>query len=824
VAPRLARWLLLVALAAAPVLAQSTEAPSPAPEPGFLGVSMGAFTVPGVEPPQALVQVNAVVPGSAAERAGIREGDLLLSVDGQPMTAPPAEVVAKFSQTIRGRPVGTTIRLVVRRRSLYAQAYLDEVALGPPVDGSGGDPLEALPDLGKLAGDHPDRLASVRARLSDRETEISAVLGPRPSMDPTPLPPNASLRPDLEVAPLEPAAALARRLVDRTTLDGTPARTTYEQLQACLEKDEQVRDAWRLNTVRYLKRDPLRLAGATRSLGADLAAVATGGPAALLDAARLLLDAPAPIASAALPLPTTLPEHARFLVGRLEAASALVDAALSKLTPEERTELGEVLPSIVGQFARGIYLHEDEDRARWRRHQAGLAILQKVDRALLLDALGALLPASSPAYLARLRADLQAAEAAGASQVPPGDVRGRILYAEVIGGRLVLFGGSEANEWRHDADVAVDLGGDDRYHVPVGSARPGRSAAIAIDLGGDDRWQATDRFAQGSAYLGAALLVEAAGDDVYTSNQDGAQGAAACGAALLLELGGNDVYRAGSLCQGAALCHGLGALVDVVGDDERIAACHAQGFGGPGAAGLLVDLAGDDREVATGVVPCTYGEPGIYHAMSQGASCGFRQLASGGVGVLLDRAGRDRYEAGNFSQGGGYYFGWGALLDLGPEADRYEGSRYSLGFGAHSGVGSFLDAGGNDRYRGWVGAQCSAAWDLSVTVFLDDAGDDIYETGPGFAVGAAAHNGFSLFVDRAGRDAYRVAPARAGPNDYHGGPSVAVFVDAGGGADVYAAGGLADDGQAVAPAVGIGVDLPGPLEGATDGVLDGLKR
>ena len=37
--------------------------------------------------------------------------------------------------------------------------------------------------------------------------------------------------------------------------------------------------------------------------------------------------------------------------------------------------------------------------------QAGLLLLEKVDRTKLLDALGALLPASSPAYLARLRAE-----------------------------------------------------------------------------------------------------------------------------------------------------------------------------------------------------------------------------------------------------------------------------------------------------------------------------------------------------------------------------------------------------------------------------------
>ena len=38
-----------------------------------------------------------------------------------------------------------------------------------------------------------------------------------------------------------------------------------------------------------------------------------------------------------------------------------------------------------------------------------------------------------------------------------------------------------------------------------------------------------------------------------------------------------------------------------------------------------------------------------------------------------------------------------------------------------------LDVGSHDDvYRGWVGAQGSAAWDLSATSFVDQAGDDVH--------------------------------------------------------------------------------------------------
>ena len=95
--------------------------------------------------------------------------------------------------------------------------------------------------------------------------------------------------------------------------------------------------------------------------------------------------------------------------------------------------------------------------------------------------------------------------------------------------------------------------------------------------------------------------------------------------------------------------------------------------------------------------------------------------------------------------------------------------------------------------------------------------------------GASAHNGFSLFYDGAGKDTYdlhRKPPAFAGPNDYHGGPSLSIFIDAGGEPNAYDVG----EGVAFVPSRGACVsgdksvfsDLPVPVRDMTRAKLDAL--
>ena len=824
---------LLLSCAVAAAQEGGAEPPTP-PPPGFLGVSTQAEPIPGREPPLAWARIVVVHPGTPAARAGLQVGDLIVAVDGAPLEAPPNEVPQRLAERIRVHPAGDTVKLTIRRATVAVRVARNEEPLGEETELSGPRAQrEGLPDLGALLHDHAGDTIHVRARSYQREREWVIELGQRP-MVPS-LPENAALRPDLEALPLDPGAALAERaLALWPPVDGQPVAASLGGLLQRFEDDERQDDAWRLRTVRYLHRAPLRLPGATRRLGADLERAIPAGPRggldhpALMTVARELLDAPAAVGSGVAvaavvsaaptrPAPGSDPNaYAWYAQECLRLARARVELALAPLSAEERATLARDLPSVADRFVELVYLHQDEDVPRWERHAEAIRLAARVDRGALLAALEALLPWSEAAFLEQVRTDLRAAEARGAyyqGGVPA--ARGRFL-AHLGGDPVgdVLIGSSDANEYRLDAAAIIDLDGDDRYHERVAGARPDRPAALLIDLGGDDRYQANAPFAQGAALLGAALLVDLQGNDRYTASAPFAQGAALCGAALLIDGAGDDELRAHSYAQGAALCQGLGALVDLEGDDRCQVGIYGQGFAGPGAFGALLARGGDDRYAALGDVDCTYGDAGTFHAVSQGAAFGFRQVASAGVAVLLDVGGCDSYEAGNFSQGCGYYFGWGSLIDLSggePSDDVYEGSRYAQAAAAHSALGSLLDDAGDDRYRGWVGAEQSAAWDLSVTAFLEDAGNDRYEPGPGFSIGAAAHNGFSLFVDLAGRDRYLVGPGQAGPNDYHGGPSVAVFLDAGGEPDEYQGGGLADGALAAGGQAGLRIDLPGPL-------------
>ena len=200
---------------------------------------------------------------------------------------------------------------------------------------------------------------------------------------------------------------------------------------------------------------------------------------------------------------------------------------------------------------------------------------------------------------------------------------------------------------------------------------------------------------------------------------------------------------------------------------------------GPCGLGLLSDQAGNDTYLATGQLPGSYGQAGVFSGFSQGFASGLRNHAAGGMAILLDAQGYDRLRAGNFSQGGAYYFALGLLYNGGDQGDEYVGSRYAQGFSAHSALGLLLEAGGNDVYRGEVGALQAAAWDLGAAMLWDQGGNDQYlSKGRFFSLAAAAHNGLAVLVDERGEDVYQFEPgSRIAGNDYHGGNSLSLFWD-----------------------------------------------
>jgi hypothetical protein len=349
--------------------------------------------------------------------------------------------------------------------------------------------------------------------------------------------------------------------------------------------------------------------------------------------------------------------------------------------------------------------------------------------------------------------------------------------------------------------LVVELGGDDVYRVPVGATTSrDHGVSVAIDLGGDDDYgydavpvpldTATDGTArppsdgagrltpadgqgpssrsqiarQGAGRVGVGLLVDlGAGADRYASLRM-SQGYGALGVGVLLDAGGADTYVAEAAAQGAA-SFGLGLLADLGDDVDSFSAyASSQGFAYSRGVGVLYGEGGDDTYVA---VPhdVLYWSPqipgGSNSSFSQGAGFGRRAdfgdglFMSGGLGVLRDRAGHDRYTAAVFAQGTGYWFGTGLLLD-GDGDDHYDAEWYAQASDAHYAITALVDRRGDDvydetasRYSGVLGSghDFSSAW------FFDLEGDDTYRLVPrSGGTGNAA--GFGAFVDASGTDRY----------------------------------------------------------------------
>jgi hypothetical protein len=178
---------------------------------------------------------------------------------------------------------------------------------------------------------------------------------------------------------------------------------------------------------------------------------------------------------------------------------------------------------------------------------------------------------------------------------------------------------------------------------------------------------------------------------------------------------------------------------------------------------VLIDPAGNDRYTLDNT-PLMYPSaqlPDRNISMGQGAGRGIRadsadgRSSAGGIGILLDLDGDDRYVAQVFAQGVGYYEGLGLLVD-GGGSDRFDAAWYAMGAAAHRGAGILLKRGtGDDSYRASHSIALGAAHDFSVGIFLDEGGNDHYEVGD-LGLGAAHDNSNALFVDAAGDDVYRI--------------------------------------------------------------------
>jgi hypothetical protein len=384
--------------------------------------------------------------------------------------------------------------------------------------------------------------------------------------------------------------------------------------------------------------------------------------------------------------------------------------------------------------------------------------------------------------------------------------------------------------------LLLDTGGDDVYRVPAGATSGADNpVSVLVDLGGRDQYgyatvpspddgsrlvsdadgrapasggsgpvSVSETSRQGAGRLGIGLLFDlGVEDDRYTSLRM-SQGFGALGVGVLYDAGGNDLYRAENASQGSGV-FGIGLLLDGGGDDVYRSYTQSQGFAYAKAVGLLFDGDGADEYLCDVGDPDQGGDP-LYltpqlpgkgnSSFCQGAGFGRRADASdqiymsGGLGVLRDRAGNDRYTASVFAQATGYWFGTGILADGGGD-DLYDGLWYVQGSDAHFALAVFWDQTGDDRYNSRVvpkSTSIGVGHDFSVAWHLDLGGNDSYRA-PNLSLGSGNDNGIGVLVNLGGDDSYEASGVTLGAAPLDpvnvGGPrasviTLGVFIDAGG--------------------------------------------
>lgn len=330
-----------------------------------------------------------------------------------------------------------------------------------------------------------------------------------------------------------------------------------------------------------------------------------------------------------------------------------------------------------------------------------------------------------------------------------------------------------------DPILILEPGGNDLYEVNLKTGA-GKPFYLLADFSGNDLYRGEEPGALFCGSFGCGYSYDLEGDDVYQT--DDYAFSAFAGIAIHEDRAGADFYRSGLFSQGAAM-FGLGILLDRGGNDVYQASVSAQAIGSTHGVGALLDQAGSDSYLIGGKY---YHEPLMpldHITLGQGMGLGLRPELAGGLGLLFDGGGNDRYLGGVYAQGSGYWYATGALLDEGGN-DVYNTVYYPQGSGIHLACGFLMDAAGDDAYYSRMGPGQGAGHDWALGMLIDGGGNDAYSIDGGNGLGLT--NSVGIFVDRSGDDRYERVNSQsyghANPARSTGG--IGLFLDAGG-KDVY---------------------------------------
>jgi hypothetical protein len=523
--------------------------------------------------------------------------------------------------------------------------------------------------------------------------------------------------------------------------------------------------------------------------------------------------------AAAGPVPIELQNRLALVVGALDHAVSEVRAALGTTDIGQLFEISQAhalyLPSVSGFNPAAIPALDAVDLGRITEAAALLArVVEAQDFGSIPDAKFAPFEATTPVGAVVVH-----------DSSPDTYVKGsnadRSLLLFDLGGDDVYQVGAGASDDKHPVSLAIDVRGKDKYGY-VAVADPADAGLLPSDGSGRYHSSTTPDMdngpitlsrvgRQGAGLAGIGMLFDLGPEGDSYQSLAVSQGFAAAGVGVLYDAGGDDTYAAEAGAQGSAI-YGIGVLIDGGGNDTYASFTLSQGFGGAEGAGALVDAAGDDTYTVDIGDPMHGGHPLYYSpqlpgtgnsSMSQGAAQGrMPQSATdtaymaGGLGVLRDVSGKDRYTGSVFAQGVGYWQGIGLFLEGGGD-DVYQALWYIQGSTAHFALSMFLEEGGNDQYDLAIppaATSIGVGHDFSASIHLDEGGDDQYQA-PGLSLGSGNINGIGCFVNVGGNDTYTAAgDPTLGAGNYsseapfgdprQAAPTIGIFVDAGG-TDTY---------------------------------------
>ncbi|MDR4508355.1 MAG: PDZ domain-containing protein [Candidatus Brocadiaceae bacterium] len=652
------------------------------------------------------VLVNQVITGSPASKAGLQAGDIITKVDDKVLANMDGSNLIHFKKRIESFGIGGEPALTISRDK-------NELIARPKL-------------IAKLLKEVKEPVSSVVSPEIDRKK------AQMPFLD--------------FVCKNERYQEIVHSVLQRTGEEAY-VREGFQW--------EKKTNPYRLSLIDYFMQHPLETARIGKAICENVL------KKDILDQIHFLaelLDIRFPAFTEKRDVSDSLQQQLQSVIDHLASCVTLIREAFNALSPEECDFLRKYGPAV---------WHPDE-RIEDQKLSRFLELSLKVDLSKLFEAATILLKeadriAKTPPEGTRINLtalhlphSIQSEDfSLYAEKINSKDFDGDILLAQNTRVGTIVVGGPGASYYYSDAAVIIDLGGNDYYYNNAGSSNKTIPISLCIDFSGNDVYNTTNSFAQGTGSFGIGVLADLGGNDAYLS-QNYSQGSCLFGIGIALDNQGNDLYRGHALNQGVGF-FGIGMLCDLEGNDVYFSREYAQGVGFTKGVGVLLDDTGNDFYFTGGEYPDFRDPEKSFQSMSQGMGMGIRPEgsivgASGGIGLLIDQKGTDRYHGDYFSQGSGYYYSLGILSDN-EGRDIYFAGRYAQGAGIHSAIGLLRDTLGDDTYECSFGVSQGCGHDTGIGFLVDSYGDDVYRSMI-FSQGAGLEKGIGILADFSGNDGY----------------------------------------------------------------------